>query len=176
MKELIWLTGYNPSSRESRVGAQGKDYEACRADSHPSTFLREFRSTCLGVFQVTVAGSSYAYHQPRKCPTDTLKGHLMVSVLQLKVPSSRCINLATEHTRPQSYVSYHSGQSPRLRMPHDVADSSSVTCFFCNAISSFLSSFFPLLHLSVLILTQLYPNRQPGVFVSIRSNQDSHKP
>lgn len=27
MKELIWLTGCNPSLRESRVGAQGKDYE-----------------------------------------------------------------------------------------------------------------------------------------------------
>lgn len=77
--------------------------------------------------------------------------------------------------RPHSYVSHYSGESSRLRVPHATAVPSSVACSSALTPPPLLSSF-SILFLSVLILPQLYPNRQPGIFISIRSNQDSYNP
>lgn len=124
-----------------------------------------------------MTGSSHANHQPRKCLIDTLKVHLIAAVCQLRVPSSRYVKLTTEHTRPQSYTSHSSGENPKLGclMLMLLFPSFMACLFFCTDTSLSLK-LFSISFLSALIFTQLYPNRQPGVFVSIRSNQDSHNP
>lgn len=97
-----------------------------------------------------------------------LKGHLTVTALQPRVHISRHVRLTKEHIGPIA-------KSSRLRVTHATAVPSSVACSSALTPPPLLSSF-SILFLSVLILPQLYPNRQPGIFISIRSNQDSYNP
>lgn len=116
MKGFIWLTDYNPSLAGLALSAGTRNWNReCREalitaflpGSHPSPFLRWSRSTCLGV--------RWAHSGWILLCLDTLKGHPMVTVLQLRV------KLARVYTRPHSYVSHHSGKNPRWKVPHAAA-------------------------------------------------------